>query len=533
MGRRERVRWARVALVCLGLVLASCTGQSDGQSKGKPPLAEGPAVVIPPAPAGPAITPSAASLGQLKLLKASPEKGTVGSSFTISGEGLPAGKALELQWVGAEGAYVTNVKPDNVEYMERTYGKKRVSLGRVTADGQGKVSASFAAPEDHGEIHEIYAVADGKDVARGAFRILRSVTVSPRSGPVGTPITVTVKGMAPSYYQSQMAIRWDNSFTGIITTVTTKGSGVVKIRAAGPVGEHVLQVYPASHAVPYLNSHEGPNWHIFGAYEDTFVFNVTKDSGAPEALTEWPEDKRVAKVSINAPRTTGSAGAATDGNAAAPVSAVLQPASGPILSKVALSASGLPSNADVSLMWVTARGNRASSSGWSLDSIPLGKAKTGGSGSLQAVFEAPDDLGGWHTVRVYSGDRLVSEAPFYLERSLLQPPPKRVKAGEVFSIQMKGIGWTELDNGVAVTYDNSFVGMACGFNSNGNITLYLNATGGPGTHIIDIYPMIYEGRPNKQIGNFEVPQLTALQDQPALGLGYRLPVFRVAIEVVQ
>ena len=232
----------------------------------------------------------------------------------------------------------------------------------------------------------------------------------------------------------------------------------------------------------------------------------------------------MANVSIDAPRTTA--------NSTAAVPAVLQPASGPILSKVTLRADSLPLNTDVQLFWVTARGNRASSSGWSLDSIALGKAKTGANGSLQTTFEVPDDLGGWHTVRVYAGDKLLSDAPYYLERKLLQAPIKRVKAGELITIQMKGIGWTELDNGVAVTYDNGYVGMACGFNSNGNITLYLNATGGPGTHLIDIYPMIYEGHPNKQVFNFAVPQLTALEDQPGLALGYRLPIFRVAIEVV-
>ncbi|MBI2830352.1 MAG: hypothetical protein HYX81_04245, partial [Chloroflexi bacterium] len=361
--------------------------------------------------------------------------------------------------------------------------------------------------------------------------ILRSVTVSSTKGPIGSPIVITVKGMAPSYYQSTMAVRWDNNYTGFISTVTTKGTGVAKIRAAGPVGDHTLQVYPASHAVPYLNSHEGPNWHILGVYPDTFTYTVTKDNGPSDAVTEWPEDSRVAKVSINAPRTTGGNNPNNPATlAVAP--AVVQPASGPILTKSTLRADNLPPNTDVELFWVTARGNRASSSGWALDSLPLGKAKTGGNGSLQTTFEVPDDLGGWHTVRVYAGDKLLSDVPYYVERSLLQTPAKKVKAGELITIQMKGIGWTELDNGVAVTYDNSYVGLACGFNSNGNITLYLNATGGPGTHIIDIYPMIYEGHPNKQVFNYEVPQLTALQDNPSLAIGYRLPIWRMAVEVV-
>jgi hypothetical protein len=164
--------------------------------------------------------------------------------------------------------------------------------------------------------------------------------------------------------------------------------------------------------------------------------------------------------------------------------------------------------------------------------VPLGKATTKADGALDAPFEAPDDLGGWHTVQVLADKKVVAEVPYYLERNLTNAGQKRVKAGEIVTIQMKGIGWTELDNGVAVTYDNGYVGDACGFNSGGDITLYLTATGGPGTHIVDIYPMIYEGHANSQVFDFEVPQLTALRDNPSLALGYRLPIFRTAFQIV-
>ncbi len=96
-------------------------------------------------------------------------------------------------------------------------------------------------------------------------------------------------------------------------------------------------------------------------------------------------------------------------------------------------------------------------------------------------------------------------------------------------IQLKGIGWTELDNGFAMTYDNAFVGYACGFNSNGDVTLQVPATGGPGTHLIDLYPMVYAGKDKKAW--YWTPVLTFAQDFPALQIGYRIPAYRLAIEI--
>ena len=54
-----------------------------------------------------------------RLLRVEPVKGYVGDSFTISGEGLPAGKRVEFFWATVEAAYVTKVMEDNVEYHER------------------------------------------------------------------------------------------------------------------------------------------------------------------------------------------------------------------------------------------------------------------------------------------------------------------------------------------------------------------------------------------------------------------------------
>ncbi len=89
-----------------------------------------------------------------------------------------------------------------------------------------------------------------------------------------------------------------------------------------------------------------------------------------------------------------------------------------------------------------------------------------------------------------------------------------------------------MDNGVAITYDNAYIGFACGFNSNGDVTINLPATGGPGIHLIDLYPMLYQGHGAPPWG-YQVPFLTFAQDFPGLALGYKLPAIRLAVQVVR
>ena len=125
-----------------------------------------------------------------------------------------------------------------------------------------------------------------------------------------------------------------------------------------------------------------------------------------------------------------------------------------------------------------------------------------------------------------------AQVPYYVKRSFVSMP-KVVKAGQPFVIELKGVGWTQLDNTVAVTYDNSYIGYACGFNSNGDVKIQMRATGTPGTHLIDLYPLLYTQQPAYpylQLGM--VPLLAFTKDAPGLAAGYDLPAFRLAIKVV-
>jgi hypothetical protein len=517
-------RWLFVISMFAWLV--ACGGQTQPQSPSAPPAP--PAVptltgnkdvpIIGQGPVQATATPVA-----MRLLKVEPSNGAVGASFTINGDGFAPGKSVDFMWLTAEGSYTLVAGAENIEFHEKKFEDKRLSLGKATVDAQGKVSGVFKVPEDYGEVHDIFAVVDGIELGKGGYRIMRNVSINPTSGPIGTPITFKVTGLGWKAYESTLLIRYDNNPTGMVTAVTTKGSATFQVRAAGKRGKHVIDVNLGARAMAFLNNQQSGTAHIADA---RLEFTVTDDTVMPPYRLDWPDDSRLVMSGDAVPRTTTTS--KTDPN----VSMNFEPATGPILSRPMLRAKGLAANSEVEMFFISARGNRVNPSGWSLSETSLGKAKVGSDGTLATAVTIPDDLGGWHAVKLVGGGKVVAEAPFYVERSLVDVTPKRVKAGEIFTVHIKGVGWTELDNGTAITYDNTYIGFACGFNSNGDVTVNLTATGGPGIHLIDLYPMIYQGH-GKPPWSYQTPFLTFAQDFPGLGLGYKLPTFRLAIEVIE
>ena len=53
---------------------------------------------------------------------------------------------------------------------------------------------------------------------------------------------MTVKGLGWRGFEQFMALRYDNKYAGEISAVTTKGTAIFQIRAAGPVGKHIIQL---------------------------------------------------------------------------------------------------------------------------------------------------------------------------------------------------------------------------------------------------------------------------------------------------
>jgi len=485
-----------------------------------------PAPFVPGTPPIPgAITDPGKPAENMKTLKTTPDVAVAGTAVKLSGTGLPAGKDVTVVWMTAYVRYVLDPKPDSVDYLGRKVDKIGVVLATAKTDGSGTFTVSVKAPKDFGGIHDIYAVVDGVQVAKGGFLLERTVTISPKRGPVGTPIKVTVVGMGSPTYESVGAVLYDNRYAGAVSANTTRGVTTFTIRAAGPVGTHWIEYAGSSHTVPYLNMEQSPVPWTDG---HRLKFTVTKDAGAP-AL--WVEQAARVRPTISARTTVIDADVWSESKA----SAQIDSQKGTILSKVNVSATELTPSAAVDLLWSSVVGNRVNCTGqcWKFTSQPIGRATAGADGSLRTPVTIPDGLGGWHAIQLVQAGKLMAQVPYFVKRSFVSAP-KVVKAGQPFIVELKGVGWTQLDNTLAVTYDNSYIGYACGFNSNGYVRVQLFATGGPGTHLIDLYPLLYTQQPAypyPQLGM--VPLLGFARDAPGLAAGYDIPAIRLAIKVVE
>jgi hypothetical protein len=504
-----------------------------GTANAATPAASAPAVttvlqspVIPgvaPLP-GPVATPAQPS-NNMGLLDVTPDQGVAGTPMTISGKQLPANASVELTWSTASATWMVQTEPDTVNYLGRSDTLFAVVLDTTTTNASGSFSVSLNAPTDFGGIHDIYAVVKGVEEAHGGFLLLRTVTMAPTSGPVGTPITITYSGLGDTLYTGGASLLYDNHYVGELMANWTRGTARATIRATGAVGKHTIQIGNAISYL-YLNVPQSPIPYTNGA---TMTFTVTKDAGPPPPSIDWPVN---VAPTVSARTTLATSGLAVNSPATASLSSTM----GPVDTIVGLTATGL-SPAPVQLVWSTVVGNRVDckSTCWVFASTPLGTAKTSG-GSLQTNIKIPDGLGGWHVVQVVQDGKITAQVPYYVEESVvgLGVSPLVVKEGQPFTIHLKGVGWTQLDNTVGVDYDNSYMGYGCGFNSNGDVLLHLYATGGPGTHLIDLYPMLYSLSPsfaNTPYGM--VPVLTYATDDPGLALGYHLPALRLAITVVK
>ena len=488
-------------------------------------------------------------------LKVTPNQGVLDTPIVVTGTGLPVSTSLQLTWGTSNGTWVADVQPSSINYLGTSITKFAVNMAVVTTDSSGAFSFSAKAPSDFGGVHDIYAVANGVALAHGGFQMTRSLKISPTSGPIGTPITITYTGMGATLYTAGAAVHWDNNNAGEMQALWTRGTGQVTIRAAGPRGTHYVNVGVAI-GVTYMNIIQSP---VPYANDGSLPFVVTADRGVGKPSADFPLEY----VPTTSLRTTLST-VGLDPNTQAAMT--LSQSRGEILTKINVKTAKVATDGTYQIVWSTVVGNRVNCSGvcWAFSSIPLGTA-TVTNGVSSTDITIPDNLGGWHVIQMMKGNTIEAQSPFYVKASIMPfmdkagkvigmgvakfnsstspdsvavgqagEPTTTFKNGEVFTISIKGVGWTQLDNTMAVTYDNNYIGYGCGFNSNGYMVIKLVATGAPGTHLIDLHPQLYINQPsfaNTPYGM--LPVLSGDRDFPGLALGYQVPTFHFAIKIVR
>jgi hypothetical protein len=498
----------RAALACaLGLALGLCSHAA---------LAAPSAAEL--GPSAPLAEPSGGYVGKLQV---SPAHGPVGTPITVRGEGFPVGQEFELVWGTVTGSW----KVTTAEYLGREYMPAAYRIATVKSDAAGRVAASFVAPDDFGFQHDVMIQQGDRLLTKDAFSIDMTVKVLADNVPVGAPVPIEVQGIGWRELEGSWVMLYDNRFNGWISTVTTHGSAHFTVPAAGQPGRHVIEVVHSDFTFPYRNMQQSP-----APDRPQFKVGFTISGGA--AVLPAPPQQQVQRQVRHLPPQG---------------ELVATPAFSGVGQPVMVRGTGFEPGKSIALNWTTVTGNRVSGSGavssvasrmlsgdgdrsaatggWEERSRVVAQATADAAGKAEFHFKAPDDLGGSHGLWADAGATRKT-GTFWIAPTALPLDVSRGPVETTFRIHLKGVGWSESANIYTVVYDNGHSGYACGFNSQGDVEIFMQATGEPGWHFIDLYPAIYKGRETRPV-NYRLPQLTGDQDHP----GEDLPIFRFAFEV--
>lgn len=452
-------------------------------------------------------------VGSLEL---APTEGRIGDLVALDGAGFDPGVELDVVWQAYSGSWVIdNTAQAGANYKGRTYEEKLLPLATVTTDAAGSFSTTFNVPDGFGFTHNVVVSQDGVVRNQAGYAVEMEVSVSPASGPVGTPITIDVRGIGVSPLHSSWELTYDNRFTGWMSAVSTNGQARFTIPATGAVGPHVLKILHGSFTFPYLNMQQSPD-----PDRPTFtsIFTVTPGDPVlpPPPGAQW--DPRVGGID---PGPGAGATIWTD-----PLETIVG-------DSVVLHGRALPAGASLAVGWLTQVGVDTAIIGGSGQDRPdadweLGTAEVAADGTLTWAFEVPADKGGWHDITLTDGETVVASTQIRV-RPMADPlGATRVTVGEVLTIHVTGVDDTDTGKIFMLVHDNGMLGYACSVTGQGDITIFLPATGEPGWHFIDLYPGIYKGEDARSIYNYRIPQLTYRDDHP----GETMPAFRFAYEIV-
>jgi hypothetical protein len=490
-------------------------------------------------PRGAAATPAAAELGPeappaetaggfVGRLQVTPAHGPVGTPVTVTGEGFPADQNIDLVWGTVKGSW----KVSEAEYFGRQYVPAAYRIATVTTDGAGHFAARFPAPDDFGFQHDIRVQQGTRLLTQDAFSIDMTVKLLVDNVPVGAPVPVEVQGIGWRELEGSWVMLYDNRFTGWISTVTTHGTARFSLPAAGRPGRHVVEVVHSDFTFPYRNMQQSP---APDRPQFKLGFNIVP---GPAVLPPAPPQQAQLKVRRLPPQGELKA----------------TPEFAGVGEPVVVRGQGFAPGKSVALNWATVTGNRvtasgqvstiasrmtagngdrphaaatsaATASGFEERARVIAEASADAAGNVEFHFNAPDDLGGSHSLLADAGGARKGGTLWIKPTAL----PLDVQHGPVettFKVHLKGIGWSETANIYTIVYDNGHSGYACGFNSQGDIEIFMQATGEPGWHFIDLYPAIYKGKETRP-QNYRLPELTGAEDHP----GEDLPVFHFAFEV--
>jgi len=366
-----------------------------------------------------------------------PVIGRPGDVVTVTGIGFPPNTELTVTWSSYEGSWLIEGDAGE-EYHGRQFTPTVTTIGAVTTDGSGGLSSEFVVPDDFGFGHDVRLV-DQQGIIRNQalFTVGMDVSISPESGPPGTPITIRVSGLGVDALEGNRQITYDNRYTGWMSAVTTKGTAVAVIPATGGPGPHRIEVARGAFTFPYLNPAQSPRPDIL-VYDG--VFTVT--DGDPVLP---------ASLDVQTPAPAARSGFTPAGDGPWITSDV---ESGPVGTPLVVSGGGFDPGAVVSFTWYRIVGNRVAGQGWEERGIDFGMVTAGADGTLAMPTQLPSDVGGAHRVEASVAGSVVAVASVRITPAA-DPLPQTVAWGDQVDLHLTGVGWTETANIYTLVYDIS------------------------------------------------------------------------------
>ncbi|MFB6138011.1 MAG: hypothetical protein ABEJ42_06690 [Halobacteriaceae archaeon] len=445
----------------------------------------------------------------------------VGDEVALRGRDLPPETALGLVWHSVEGSW--GVLQGN-EVTGPQYQAREERLRTVSTDGDGTVDVAVEVPQDYGGSHVVtLETPEGETVARTELEVVPWFELAERSAPLGDVFTIRGYGIGPNPLTNNYQIAWDNGMVGFVTGVMNRGTATAEVRAVGPPGEHVLQVWRNYRGVPFLqNNTQSPYGPVAGGRTSSWTVTVTEPDSDPAQCWTDPQFDET-PLAVHYPELDED----TDATLA------VTPTSGQPGTQAFIRGEGFPPGETVDLVWHRHQGHRVKGIPITPEPRPdvLPTVTADDDGDFQVEVEIPSDVGSTRPITASVDGRSVAVTGFMLQPEARSIEPTSGPVGTEIDIELSGVGWTIYENAPYFVYDNRPLGYVCGVDddeANGITHVKLRAAGEPGWHFVDVYPSIFETHDDEP--DFEItPHLSYIDNHPMRPL----PAFHFAFEVTE
>ena len=445
----------------------------------------------------------------------------VGDEITFRGRNLPAEQPIDLIWHTADGGW--GIVEGN-EVIGPQFQPRSVRIATVSTDSDGAFTEQWTIPEDYGGEHRVEArTSDGQVVAKTSMTITPWFELERTSAPLGGTFTITGYGLGPNMITNNYQIAWDNGMVGFMTGTMNRGTATAEVRAVGPVGDHILQVWRNLRGVPFLqNNTQSPFGPVGGDRQSVWTVEVTEmeEEPAPTSMDALVKER---PLESHYPPLDEPGGANLS----------ITPTSGQPGTSAFIQGDGFGPDTRVDLVWYTHVGNRVAGNPITPEPLPelLPTVSTDASGSFQEEVTIPEGMGGTRPIVAEVDGRSVAHTGFVMQPNIVSFAPTSGPIGTEIEIELTGIGWPTYENAYFFVYDNRPLGYVCGVDmekGEGIVRTVIEAAGAPGYHFIDIYPSFFEIQ--EDLPDFEQKAHLSYRDNHPVR---SLPALHLAFEVTE